>query len=42
MVGFIETSYENVMEAGVRLPAPGEEKAWLAHFEQRASATSDV
>jgi phenylpyruvate tautomerase PptA (4-oxalocrotonate tautomerase family) len=42
MVGFIETSYENVMEAGVRLPAPGEEKAWLAYFEQRASATSDV
>jgi phenylpyruvate tautomerase PptA (4-oxalocrotonate tautomerase family) len=42
MVGFIETSYENVMEAGVRLPASGEEKAWLAHFEQRASATSDV
>ena len=41
MVGFIETSYENVMEAGVRLPAPGEEKAWLAHFEQRASTTSD-
>jgi hypothetical protein len=42
MVGFIETSYENVMEAGVRLPAPGEENAWLAQFEQRASATSDV
>jgi phenylpyruvate tautomerase PptA (4-oxalocrotonate tautomerase family) len=37
MVGFIETSYENVMEAGVRLPPPGEEKAWLAQFEQRAS-----
>jgi phenylpyruvate tautomerase PptA (4-oxalocrotonate tautomerase family) len=32
MVAFIETSFENVMEAGVRLPAPGEEKAWLARF----------
>lgn len=39
MIGFIETSYENVMEAGVRLPPPGEEKAWLAQFEQRASDT---
>jgi phenylpyruvate tautomerase PptA (4-oxalocrotonate tautomerase family) len=29
MVAFIETPFENVMEAGVRLPAPGEEKAWL-------------
>jgi phenylpyruvate tautomerase PptA (4-oxalocrotonate tautomerase family) len=38
MVGFIETSYENVMEAGVRLPAPGEEEAWLARFEQRATS----
>jgi phenylpyruvate tautomerase PptA (4-oxalocrotonate tautomerase family) len=36
MVAFIETSYENIMEAGVRLPPPGEEKAWLAQFEQRA------
>jgi phenylpyruvate tautomerase PptA (4-oxalocrotonate tautomerase family) len=42
MVGFIETSYENVMEAGVRLPAPGEEKAWLAQLdEQRAPVMSD-
>ena len=32
MIGFIETSFENVMEAGVRLPAPGEEKAWLERF----------
>jgi hypothetical protein len=32
MVAFIETSFENVMEAGVRLPAPGNEKAWLERF----------
>ena len=32
MVAFIETPFENVMEAGVRLPAPGEEKAWLERF----------
>jgi len=29
MVAFIESPFENVMEAGVRLPAPGDEKAWL-------------
>jgi phenylpyruvate tautomerase PptA (4-oxalocrotonate tautomerase family) len=32
MVAFIETPFENVMEAGVRLPAPGNEKAWLERF----------
>ena len=32
MVAFIETPFENVMEAGVRLPAPGEEKAWLERY----------
>jgi phenylpyruvate tautomerase PptA (4-oxalocrotonate tautomerase family) len=32
MVAFTETPYENVMEAGVRLPAPGEERAWLERF----------
>jgi phenylpyruvate tautomerase PptA (4-oxalocrotonate tautomerase family) len=32
MVAFIETPFQNVMEAGVRLPAPGDEKAWLEHF----------
>jgi phenylpyruvate tautomerase PptA (4-oxalocrotonate tautomerase family) len=32
MVAFIETSFENVMEAGVRLPAPGEEKTWFEPF----------
>jgi phenylpyruvate tautomerase PptA (4-oxalocrotonate tautomerase family) len=32
MVAFIETPFENVMEAGVRLPEPGEEKAWLERF----------
>jgi phenylpyruvate tautomerase PptA (4-oxalocrotonate tautomerase family) len=32
MVAFIETPFENVMEAGVRLLAPGEEKAWLERF----------
>lgn len=31
MVAFIETPYENVMESGLRLPAPGEEAQWLAH-----------
>ena len=29
MVAFIEMPHENAMEAGVRLPAPGEEKSWL-------------
>jgi phenylpyruvate tautomerase PptA (4-oxalocrotonate tautomerase family) len=29
MVAFIEMPHENAMEAGVRLPAPGEEKPWL-------------
>src|SRR5271163_3562419 len=32
MVAFIETPFENVMEAGVRLPALGEEKDWLERF----------
>ncbi|MBX9698258.1 MAG: tautomerase family protein [Acetobacteraceae bacterium] len=32
MVALVETPYENVMEGGVRLPAPGEEAAWLANF----------
>jgi phenylpyruvate tautomerase PptA (4-oxalocrotonate tautomerase family) len=32
MVAFIETPFENVTEAGVRLPAPGNEKAWLERF----------
>jgi phenylpyruvate tautomerase PptA (4-oxalocrotonate tautomerase family) len=32
MIAFIETPFENVMESGVRLPAPGEEKAWLERF----------
>jgi len=32
MVAFVETPYENVMEGGVRLPAPGEERAWLERF----------
>lgn len=32
MIAFSETSFENVMEAGVRLPAPGEETAWLERF----------
>jgi phenylpyruvate tautomerase PptA (4-oxalocrotonate tautomerase family) len=32
MVAFVETSYENAMEAGVRLPAPGDEAAWEAQF----------
>jgi hypothetical protein len=29
MVAWIETLFDNFMEALVRLPAPGEEKAWL-------------
>jgi phenylpyruvate tautomerase PptA (4-oxalocrotonate tautomerase family) len=29
MVALVEMPHENAMEAGVRLPAPGEEKAWL-------------
>src|SRR4029077_5278390 len=29
MIALIETSHENAMEGGVRLPAPGEEKLWL-------------
>jgi phenylpyruvate tautomerase PptA (4-oxalocrotonate tautomerase family) len=32
MVAFIETPFENVMEAGVRLPAPGEESDWPERF----------
>jgi phenylpyruvate tautomerase PptA (4-oxalocrotonate tautomerase family) len=32
MVAFIETSFENVMEAGVRLPVPCDEKSWLERF----------
>jgi phenylpyruvate tautomerase PptA (4-oxalocrotonate tautomerase family) len=32
MVAFIETPFENVMEGGVRLPAPGEEAGWEAQF----------
>ena len=32
MVAFIETPFENVMEGGVRLPAPGEEAEWEAQF----------
>jgi hypothetical protein len=32
MVAFIEKPFENVMEAGVRLPALGEEKAWRKRF----------
>ena len=39
MIAFIETPFENVMEAGVRLPAPGDEKAWLERFgDQMAGA----
>jgi phenylpyruvate tautomerase PptA (4-oxalocrotonate tautomerase family) len=33
MVAFVETPFTNVMEGGVRLPAPGEEAAWAAQFE---------
>ena len=29
MIALIESSHENAMEGGVRLPAPGEEKLWL-------------
>jgi hypothetical protein len=29
MPAWTETPFDNVMEAGVRLPAHGEEKAWL-------------
>ena len=32
MVAMLEVPFENVMEAGVRLPRPGEEAAWLAQF----------
>src|SRR5262245_28680834 len=32
MVAFIETPFENVMEGGVRLTAPGEEAEWEAQF----------
>jgi phenylpyruvate tautomerase PptA (4-oxalocrotonate tautomerase family) len=35
MVAFIETPFENVMEAGVRLPAPGDEKDWLERFGEQ-------
>jgi phenylpyruvate tautomerase PptA (4-oxalocrotonate tautomerase family) len=38
MVAFIETSYENTMEAGIRLPPPGEEKSWLAQFHNTVPA----
>ena len=34
MIGIIETSYENVMESGLRLPAPGEETAWKAQLAE--------
>jgi phenylpyruvate tautomerase PptA (4-oxalocrotonate tautomerase family) len=40
MVAFIETPFENVMEAGVRLPAPGEEKAWLERFGGQITRTT--
>ncbi|WP_158807347.1 hypothetical protein [Beijerinckia sp. L45] len=33
MIGIIETSFENVMEGGLRLPPPGEEEAWQAQFK---------
>jgi hypothetical protein len=29
MVALTEMPFENLTEAGVRLPAPGDEKAWL-------------
>jgi hypothetical protein len=29
MLAWTERPFDNVMEAGVRLPAHGEEKAWL-------------
>ena len=32
MIGIVETSYENVMESGLRLPAPGDEESWKAKF----------
>jgi phenylpyruvate tautomerase PptA (4-oxalocrotonate tautomerase family) len=32
MIGIVETSYENVMESGLRLPAPGDEGSWKAKF----------
>ena len=32
MIGIVETSYENVMESGLRLPAPGDEATWNAQF----------
>ena len=41
MVAFIETPFENVMEAGVRLPAPGEEKAWLDRFGSQTSRAAE-
>ena len=41
MVAFIETPFENVMEAGVRLPAPGEEKAWLERFGGQTTSAAE-
>lgn len=38
MVAFVETSYENVMEGGARLPAPGEEAAWEKQFAHMVGA----
>jgi phenylpyruvate tautomerase PptA (4-oxalocrotonate tautomerase family) len=32
MIGIVETSHENVMESGLRLPAPGDEDSWKAQF----------
>jgi hypothetical protein len=32
MIGIVETSFENVMESGLRLPAPGDEESWKAKF----------
>jgi phenylpyruvate tautomerase PptA (4-oxalocrotonate tautomerase family) len=32
MIGIVETSHENVMESGERLPAPGDEESWKAKF----------
>jgi phenylpyruvate tautomerase PptA (4-oxalocrotonate tautomerase family) len=29
MVALVDMPHENAMEGGIRLPAPGEEKAWL-------------
>jgi phenylpyruvate tautomerase PptA (4-oxalocrotonate tautomerase family) len=32
MVALVDMPHENAMEAGLPLPAPGEEKAWLERF----------